>query len=282
VSVRAGEIDWVASFAAMAAASETTTKSRPTDRWQERAARYDRMSRNELAISQAIEGLTPHVRPTDVVLDVGAGTGRHAVPLAARCARVIAIEPSTAMRERLLARLAEERVENVEVRDASWPDAGAPMGDLVFSAHVAYGVADIAPFLALMTARSRRTCALVLKRRAPADALGRVFEAVHGVPRARRPAALEALAVLHQLGHHAELNLVEGSARKMTFADTEDELRELADRIGVEPDGPGLARVRAALERVAERTETGWIAGDTGPTACITWPGGARGARKGA
>ncbi len=45
------------------------------------------------------------LKPGDAVADVGAGTGKLSVPLAARGARITAVEPVDAMRERLEARL---------------------------------------------------------------------------------------------------------------------------------------------------------------------------------
>ncbi len=276
MNIRAGEVDWIARYAEMVAASEARVAPRPDDRWRGRAARFDRMSRRERGVATGIEGLVTLVRPSDVVIDVGAGTGRHAVPLAARCARVIAMEPSDSMRARLEARLAEEAITNVEVRGSAWPDAAAPIGDIVISAHVVYGVADIAPFLEAMTAHARCTCVLLLKLRAPADTLATVAEALHGVIRPRRPGALEALAVLHQLGHAAELNFVDGTARPMEFSDTEEDLREVASRVGLATEAADIARVREALDRVATRTADGWYIGDAGPTARLTWSGSVR------
>jgi hypothetical protein len=67
----------------------------------------------------------------------------------------------------------------------------------------------------------------------------------------------------------------------MVFTDAEEDLREVALRIGVSPDEAGRARVRAALDRAAPRTPEGWTVGEAGPSACITWPGRA-GAGEGA
>lgn len=274
--VQIGEVDWVARFSELAAAAEAEG-DRPADRWRDRAARFDRMSRMAGGEGDAIEGLPALVRATDVVLDIGAGTGRHVVPLSRRCARVVALEPSPAMRERLVARVADEGVRNVEVRDERWPLADPPVCDVVYSAHVVYGVVDIAAFLDAMTSAARRVCALALKLRAPSDALADLYATMHGSRRPRRPAALEALAVLHQLGRAASLTVVEGTARPLAFRDDEDDLRELALRVGVAPDREGLARVRDALARTCERdAETGsWTIADVGPTALVTWPGAA-------
>ncbi len=48
----------------------------------------------------------PHLQPSDRVLDIGAGAGRHAVYLAQQVAHVVAVEPSFAMRQQLERRLA--------------------------------------------------------------------------------------------------------------------------------------------------------------------------------
>jgi len=72
----------------------------------------------ELILSALDEVITP----TDEVLEVGAGTGNYAIPMARRCARVVALEPSPAMREHLQGRLTEENVEGVEARPGHLPD----------------------------------------------------------------------------------------------------------------------------------------------------------------
>lgn len=277
--VRAGDVDWVRRYAELAEGAEGVGSARPADRWRERAARFDRMSRTELGGGATAEGLLSIVRAEDAILDIGAGTGRHAIALASRCARVVAIEPSPAMRERLVARAAEEGLTNLDVLDGAWPEARAalPLGsiDVAYAAHVVYGVPDLPAFVEAMTATSRRACALLLKLQAPTDALAALHHFVHGVARPRRPAALEAFAVLHQLGLAASLAIVEGSERPLTFRDDEDDLREVALRLGVAPDDEGLARVRSALEQVCPAREGAWHVGTAGPSALLTWPGSA-------
>lgn len=53
-----------------------------------------------------MRALLPQLQPTDTVLDIGAGTGRHAVFLASQVAQIIAVEPSASMRGHLEQRLA--------------------------------------------------------------------------------------------------------------------------------------------------------------------------------
>ena len=275
MSVGAGGIDWVERWRQMQEAAEAASAGREVagveDRWQRRAARFDRVSRERGDDSLAL--LAAGVRASDVVVDLGAGVGRHAVPLARRCARVIAIEPSPAMRERMQARVVEAGASNVEIVAAAWP-CSLQVVDVSFSVHVLYAVADAAGFIREMTRVTRRSCSLVLGLRAPADGLAGLWQELHGVARPPRPAALEALALLHQLGHRASLRLVAGSERLLEFSPNDEDLNDLCHRLGVEADEPGRARVRAALDRLHPREAGGaWVLGGSGPNAILEWPG---------
>lgn len=277
MSVGAGGVDWLVRWREMHEAAEAASvlgqRGGDADRWRDRAHRFDRMSRDR--IDPALGLLEASVLGTDVVLDVGAGTGRHAVPLARRCAQILAIEPSSAMRARLELRIAEERLANVTVVAQPWP-CSVPVGDVAYSSHVLYGVADVAPFLEEMSRAARRTCVLILGLRAPSDSLAPLAEAVHGKKRPPRPAALEALAVLHQLGHPASLRIVPGSERTLAFAATADDLDELCHRVGVPADEQGRTIVCAALDRMHPRSlDGGWSLGASGSSALLEWPGGA-------
>jgi len=269
--IRAGGFDWLGVWGSMCAdVQRSAPRSVVTeDRWQGRAARYDRRSR-ERAADGLVEALAPLLRPSDVVIDVGAGTGRHAIQLARACARVVAIEPSASMRELLEARVAEERLENLEIVAEPWPAAARP-ADVVFSAHVVYGVPDLEAFVCAMTASARRSCILVLGLPAPAEALRELVVAVHGAARPPRPAALEALAVLHQLGLRASMELLQGTERDVAFDTSDEDVQEACLRLGVPADGQGLERVRRALCAFPRDARGRHVVGRTGPNALIRW-----------
>src|SRR5262245_8405298 len=63
------------------------------------------------------------IGPADDVIDVGAGGGRIAIPLSRRCRRLVAVEPSPAMRAVLEDEIARHAVGNVRVVPARWEDA---------------------------------------------------------------------------------------------------------------------------------------------------------------
>lgn len=80
------------------------------------------------------------------ILEVGPGTGHYTLALARRCASVVAAEPSAAMREYLLARLARAGIDNVQVRAARLP--GPLADDTPFDGVLAVGVLNYVPELA--------------------------------------------------------------------------------------------------------------------------------------
>jgi SAM-dependent methyltransferase len=254
-------------------ASAAAGHTRDVDPWSTRAARFDRMGRQAGSADATLEALSPLCRPADLVMDVGAGAGRHVVGLAKQVGRIIAVEPSAAMLGFLGARLTEEGLTNVEVAPEAWPLTQTRVADVVYSAHVLYGVDEAAPFLQAMTRSARRTCALVLGLSAPADQLDGLWLALHGSRRPPRPAALEALALLHQLGSRAALSIIPGSERPLRFTSSDEDVVELCRRMDIPPGPASLSRVRAALDELAPASDGAHTLGVSGPNALLTWPG---------
>jgi SAM-dependent methyltransferase len=72
---------------------------------------------------EAVYGFLGEVmEPYHSVLEVGSGTGNYTVPLARRCAKMVAIEPSPEMLQYLRERLDREGLTNVETRPGRLPD----------------------------------------------------------------------------------------------------------------------------------------------------------------
>ena len=86
-----------------------------------------------------LDALRSLARPTDRWIDVGAGAGRFALPLALTVREVIAVEPSERMREGLRAAMATHGIDNVTIVDARWPMSGPPAGDVALIATPATG-----------------------------------------------------------------------------------------------------------------------------------------------
>jgi SAM-dependent methyltransferase len=218
-----------------------------------------------------MQALAPHLRPTDHVLDVGAGAGRYVPFLARHTAQVTAVEPSAAMREHLEQRIAEEHLEHVEVVPHSWPLDTDVRADVVLAAHVVYSVREIGPFLQAMQAAARRLCVLFAMVRHVNALVSPFWERIHGEPRHMLPAALETCNVLYQLGSAATLELV--PAHPLVYADLNDALSDIRQRLRLTPESGRDGELRDAIEELLICNPDGTIAPPNQPryTAVIAW-----------
>jgi len=180
-----------------------------SDEWAgARADRFRQLAAHTHDDDPLLAHLRPRLRPNDVVLDVGAGPGRHTIPLAQQVARVVAVEPSAAMRAHLTEGLTRAGVANVEVVAAGWPAASVKPADVVICSHVVYGVADIAPFVRKLDAVTRRHCAMVLRYGQREAQILDLFAKVWGEKRCLAPTCLDLLGALAQVGILANLTVV--------------------------------------------------------------------------
>jgi SAM-dependent methyltransferase len=276
----AGGYDWLDVWRRMydaereqAEAVTDTSFERHADEWATRAARFARVSKQAPQPDGFMQLLLPRLRPTDTVLDIGAGVGRY-IPLLARAvAQVIALEPSGAMRAQLEQRLSEERLHNVELVSAPWPADHVIMADVVVSAHVAYAVREIGPFLETMDRAARRSCYLYLGLRHPTTALSPFWERFHGKPRLPLPAAMEAFNALHQLSIPAAMELVP-LINRFSFNSADEALQEIRHRLRYAPDPRRDAEILAAITEILVRNNDGSLSPPALPrhAAVIWWP----------
>jgi SAM-dependent methyltransferase len=144
--------------------------------------------------------LTELLAPTGSLLDVGAGTGRLSLPVAAAGHRVTAVEPSAAMATELEQAAAEAGVAITTV-NGRWPGAAATVGghDVVLSANVVYDVGPIGPFLEALAARAQRAVVLELTQRHPWDGLRGYFRELHEVSLPEGPTVADLLDVIDEI-----------------------------------------------------------------------------------
>ena len=163
-----------------------------------------------------LDALRRHVRPADHVLDIGAGAGRYALPLARAVRRVVAIDPSASMLGALREAMADHAISNVLVIEDRWPDAAVSVEpvDVSLIAHVGYDVEAIGPFLGAMEAATRRTCLAVMMERTPASIAEPFWPPVHGESRVPLPALPAFVDLLVARGRTPSVELVETTRRR--------------------------------------------------------------------
>ena len=123
--------------------------------WDRRAEGFARST--HARADELLAVAEPYVLPGRTLIDAGAGTGRHAVPLAARLEWVTAVEPSEGMRAMI------PPLDNMTLVASTWEDAEVAPADLVICSHVLYGVADPVPFIKKLDRFARERVFIVLR-----------------------------------------------------------------------------------------------------------------------
>lgn len=131
------------------------------ERWRGVARKLDSGGKQDPdpLLDHVLARLTPEM----TVLDVGAGIGRWALPMARRARHVTAVEPLTGMRQVLVERAAAQGIPNLEVLDVPWLAAPVAPHDAVVAAHATYTTTDLLGFVRKMEEAARRSCYLALR-----------------------------------------------------------------------------------------------------------------------
>jgi hypothetical protein len=200
-----------------------------------------------------LETLRSLVQRSDTVVDIGAGGGRYAMPLALVTREVVAIEPSQGMRQVLQQGMAEYDIGNIRVVDGRWPAIGSEIhGDVALMSHIGYDIEDIGPFLdAMETAAGRIRIAVLLSQPPPTEA-DRLWPAVHGVERAVLPSLPEFLSLLLARRRLFEVQLVDRSPQNYEYP--EQALAWLRQQLWTAPgSAKDMLLEKLARERLQQR-----------------------------
>jgi SAM-dependent methyltransferase len=224
----------------------------------------------------ALAALLASATDEQVWLDIGAGAGRYALPLALVVREVIAVEPSAGMRGALRTGMGEHGIANVRVVAGAWPESIERLGDLPAAdvsmiAHVGYDIEAIGPFLDAMEAATRERCVAVLTDRSPASVADPFWPLVHGEERVPLPALPDLLEILHSRGRETEVIRVERPPR--TFDSVPALTAFLRRQLFISEGGEKDLHFRAVLpDRIVNR-DGGWTLLDppAGSIGIVTW-----------
>ena len=209
--------------------------------------------RTDEALLEVLRGL---VVPGETWLDIGAGAGRYALPLALLAARVVAVDPSRGMLDALREGMTEHGIINVDAIEGRWPDVHPrPSADVALIAHVGYDIEGIGTFIDAMEAAASRLCVAVLMERQPASLADPCWPLVHGEARNPLPALPEFVDLLRARGRDPEVRMMEREARR--FASRDDLESFLRRQLWVAEDGAKDAGFRAAVDALAIEDEGG-------------------------
>jgi SAM-dependent methyltransferase len=223
------------------------------DYWACRARGFAAFSR-EARPDPFLEKVLAHVDGRSTVLDVGAGAGRHSVPLARVVRRVFAVEPSPAMASHLRKWAQEEGLANIEVIEGNWPEVEVPTCDVAICSHVLYPVAEIEPFLCKLHDSARRYCFLWLHdEQMVLESVG-LWERFHGEPRARQPTFRDALPVLWQMGLRPNLEM-SAVPESWSWGSMDEAAQHFREHLAIPEDEATEARLRQELTAALVKRE---------------------------
>lgn len=208
---------------------------------------------------EVVEALLALARPDDVWLDVGAGAGRYALPLARHVQSVTALDPSPAMLRSLRELAKAHHIKNVRAIEGRWPlspEKPLPEADVALIAHVGYDIEAIGPFLDALEAAASRRCVAVLMERSPAALAEPLWPSVHGEARVALPAFPDFVALLRARGRTPKVRYLPLEEATRDWAELEAFARR---QTWVVPGSDKEATMLRVLHELAvQRPDGGW------------------------
>ena len=270
-------IDWNELWKALHVSSpERAEKDRnPAAHWDKRAAAYRRVTRDERSATEqelAILG----VQPGETVLDMGAGTGRLAVPVARTAAHVTALDPSEGMLAILRERMAAEGLTNYSCLRKRWEDTvigrDVEPHDVVVAAF-SLGFYDLAAALEKLDAAARRAVYIFWHagewRNSGEMALYRTVFGEEAAGEKGYPDYIFPVNILHDAGIYPNVRIYR-AAWDAVYDSVEDAARTWAAMHN--PGMEDLAPVREYFARALRKDGSGkYIETAVRPTAAVWW-----------
>lgn len=209
--------------------------------WDRRAPSFARSTRAR--VDELLAILEPYLSARKTLIDVGAGAGRHALPLAERLEWVTAVEPSEGMRALISPR------DNMTVVASSWEDAEVAPADLVICSHVMYGVEDPVPFIAKLDRAARERVFVMMREDQLPHPVTALRERMVGDPDPPMPRFSELFMLLMQMGIAPDVDFIRYRVVQR-YADIDEAVSDCRPLLGKDWDE---AKMRSMLAEMLAR-----------------------------
>lgn len=246
---------------------------RPTDTWSQFASQFK--ADPHRTDDRTVEALRSRLLPGETLLDIGAGGGRLALPLALTCRAVTAVEPSPSMCAVLRETAAEYGIKNVSIVESGWLDADVEPADVALCSHVVYVIEDIGAFVRKMDSHARRLVMAVVFEASPLSQVYGLWEKVHGEKRHTLPALPQFLPALDELGIQPEVTELDQQPPRV-FGSVEEAREAVARWLFVTPGTNAMDRLERVLEDALREENGAWSIEGAQPSrpSIVSWETG--------
>ena len=234
-------VDWAARWRAIVGLRAGPDGHSYLNYWDRRAPSYARMTRNRK--DDFLRVMEPYLSPRKTLIDAGAGSGRHSVPLAEQVEWVTAVEPSEGMRAQIPHR------DNMTVIASTWQDAEVAQADVVICCHVLYGIEEPAPFITKLQRAARERVFIMLRQGPVPHPATLLRQRMVGGPALPTPQFSDLFMLLMEMGITADVDFI----RYPVVNRYSDIGEALADSRMLFGDGWDEARARTVLEEMVTK-----------------------------
>lgn len=162
------------------------------------------------ALDVSMQAIASYLRPDDVVVDVGGGSGRVALPLAPLCREVVVVDRSSRARALFEETATAARITNVRFVVGEWPEVEGVEGEVVLVIDALGSNRDIVSFVKKLAAAARRR--VIIQARGWRNHLNRrhdeFFSLLWGEEYQPLPGYEELLPVLWEMGVFPDVRML--------------------------------------------------------------------------
>ena len=223
--------------------------------WRELAPGFDGPNTQTKRAPDLLGRVMELVPPGASILDIGAGTGNYALPLAQQGCDVTALDHSPDMLAVLQRKLEQEGVTGVTPQEGRWEDAQIAPHDYVLAANCLYRTADLQHALERFSSLARKRVLIIFSIGTPYVLLNTLNQSLERGPfsiGARPDHVIWGLQALGVLPWVEPFNV----QRKLQFADLAAAVQELGRTLGLNADEQ--ARAVDILPSLLQPVANGW------------------------
>lgn len=264
------DVDWSAVWSEKFGRAMEVRETKDYYQDEGRARKYSQMSHLWVDGEERVAGF--HLDPAWTAIDIGSGPGIMTVPMAKRCAKVTAVEPSPHMIQLLRERAAAEGLSNIDIVQARWEEAdGLEPHDVVVASYCLL-MPDIKAALLKMNKLARERVYIYWFAGTTYWERSRIdlYPSIHGRPHYPGPKVDVLFNVLYQLGIYPDIEVLDQSGAKEKAMGMEEALSDLRDLLML-PDRSHDRLLREYIETKYEPNGETFIRPDCTIRARLSW-----------